>query len=137
LDKQNALNFQLLGGVWILQTFPAIVFGLFTRWFHRWALLIGWAVGMVYGTVLAYGYCTACTTRPFANSLSVVPLLGDAGYIGLTAFVVNVVVAVVLTAVFRAANVGNGTDITSPGDYFADIDDPGVQARVSEEKPIH
>ena len=62
LDKQNALNFQLLGGVWILQTLPAIVFGLFTRWFHRWALLAGWAVGMIYGTVTAYGYCTACTT---------------------------------------------------------------------------
>ena len=65
LDKQNALNFQLLGGVWILQTLPAIVFGLFTRWFHRWALLIGWAVGMTYGTVVAYGFCTLCTTRPF------------------------------------------------------------------------
>ncbi len=37
LDKQNAINFQLLGGIWILQTFPAIVFSLFTRWFHRWA----------------------------------------------------------------------------------------------------
>ena len=47
LDRQNAINFQLLGGVWILQTLPAIVFGLFTRWFHRWALLAGWAVGMV------------------------------------------------------------------------------------------
>ena len=58
LDRQNALNFQLLGGVWILQTLPAIVFGLFTRWFHRWALLAGWAVGMIYGTVIAYGYCT-------------------------------------------------------------------------------
>ena len=50
LDKQNAINFQLLGGIWILQTFPAIVFSLYTRWFHRWALLAGWAVGMVYGT---------------------------------------------------------------------------------------
>ena len=50
MDKQNAINFQLLGGIWILQTFPAIVFGLYTRWFHRWALLAGWAVGMVYGT---------------------------------------------------------------------------------------
>ena len=65
------------------------------------------------------------------------PLLGDAGYIGLTAFVVNVVVALVLTAVFRAARIGNGTDITSEADYFADIGDPDVQARVSEEKPIH
>ncbi len=137
LDKQNALNFQLLGGVWILQTLPSIVFGLFTRWFHRWALLIGWAVGMVYGTVVAYGYCTACTTRPFANSLAVVPLLGKAGYIGLTAIVINVVVTVVLTAIFRAAKVNNGTDITSHEDYFADIGDPGVQPRVTEEKPIH
>ena len=55
LDKQNAINFQLLGGIWILQTLPAIVFGLYTRWFHRWALLAGWAVGMVYGTWAAYG----------------------------------------------------------------------------------
>ena len=54
LDKQNAINFQLLGGIWILQTFPAIVFSLYTRWFHKWALLAGWAVGMVYGTVEAY-----------------------------------------------------------------------------------
>ena len=51
LDKQNAINFQLLGGIWILQTFPAVVFSLFTRWFHRCGLLAGWAVGMVYGTV--------------------------------------------------------------------------------------
>ena len=53
------------------------------------------------------------------------------------AFVVNVVVALVLRAVFRAAKVGNGTDITSEADYFADIGDPGEQAPVSEEKPIH
>ena len=43
LDKQNAINFQLLGGIWILQTFPAVVFSLFTRWFHRYGLLVGWA----------------------------------------------------------------------------------------------
>ena len=137
LDKQNALNFQLLGGVWILQTLPSIVFGLFTRWFHRWALLIGWAVGMTYGTVVAYGFCTACTTRSFGNSLAVVPLLERAGYIGLTAFVINVLVTVLLTLVFRALKVGNGTDITKGSDYFADIGDPGVEATVAEEKPIH
>jgi SSS family solute:Na+ symporter len=137
LDRQNALNFQLLGGVWILQTLPAIVFGLFTRWFHRWALLIGWAAGMIYGTVVAYGFCTQCTTRPFANSLAVVPVLGDAGYIGLTALVVNVLVTVVLTVVFRALRVGNGTDITRTSDYFADLGDPGVEARVTEERPLH
>ena len=53
MDKQNAINLQLLGGIWILQTLPSIVFSLYTRWFHRWALLAGWAVGMTYGTVAA------------------------------------------------------------------------------------
>src|SRR6476619_5364477 len=65
LDKQNAINFQLLGGIWILQTFPAVVFSLYTRWFHRWALLVGWAVGMVYGTVKAYGVLNPATGQHF------------------------------------------------------------------------
>ena len=43
LDRTAAINFQLLGGIWILQTLPAVVIGLYTRWFHRWALLLGWA----------------------------------------------------------------------------------------------
>ena len=64
LDKQNAINFQLLGGIWILQTFPAIVFGLYTRWFHRWALLAGWAVGMVYGTITAYNVVNPAHGQP-------------------------------------------------------------------------
>ena len=51
--RQDAINLQLLGGVWILQTFPAIIFGLYTRWFHPWALLAGWVVGMVGGTAMA------------------------------------------------------------------------------------
>ncbi|MGI8768940.1 MAG: monocarboxylate uptake permease MctP [Propionibacteriaceae bacterium] len=140
LDRQNALNFQLLGGLWILQTFPAIVFGLFTRWFHRWALLAGWAVGMIYGTVMSYGFCTVCsvkgTFKPFANSLAVIPGLGKAGYIGLTALVLNIVVAAVLTLIFRAANLSNGTDITQESDYFADAGDPGVRP-VAQEQPIH
>jgi len=55
LSKDFAINLQLLGGVWILQTLPAIVAGLYTRWFHRWALFAGWAAGMAWGTWLAYG----------------------------------------------------------------------------------
>ena len=45
LNKTFSINLQLLGGIWILQTFPAIVIGLYTRWFHRIALIIGWAAG--------------------------------------------------------------------------------------------
>src|SRR5262249_43921510 len=32
LPTQFALDLQLLGGLWILQTFPAVVFGLFLEW---------------------------------------------------------------------------------------------------------
>ncbi|HEX5494124.1 MAG TPA: sodium:solute symporter [Mycobacteriales bacterium] len=126
LDKQNAINFQLLGGVWILQTFPAVVFGLYSRWFHRWALLLGWAAGMVYGTVEAYRTSSA-TTNHFGSSLSTVPGLGDLGYIAATAFVLNVVVVIVLTVVLRAVRAPAGVDETQPEDYHADEGDPRVE----------
>ncbi|MDQ2731785.1 MAG: sodium:solute symporter, partial [Armatimonadota bacterium] len=46
IPSKFAIYLQLLGGVWILQTFPAVIVGLYTRWLHRYALLAGWAVGM-------------------------------------------------------------------------------------------
>src|ERR1700678_613300 len=48
LSKTFSINLQLLGGVWIIQTFPAVVIGLYTRWFHRFALITGWAGAMFY-----------------------------------------------------------------------------------------
>ena len=126
LDKQNAINFQLLGGIWILQTFPSIVFGLYTRWFHRWALLAGWAVGMTYGTLKAYNVSSA-TTPHFGGSVASIEGLGEMGYIALTAFVINVVIAAVLTLLLRAAKAPEGVDQTIPADYFADEGDPKVK----------
>jgi SSS family solute:Na+ symporter len=131
LDKQNAINFQLLGGIWILQTFPAVVFSLYTRWFHKWALLVGWAAGMVYGTVKAYGVASP-TSKHFGGSLANVPALGDLGYIAMTAFVLNVLVAVVLTVLLRLGKVGNGTDRTVTSDYYADAGDPRVDRDLAE-----
>lgn len=126
MDKQNAINFQLLGGIWILQTFPAIVFGLYTRWFHRWALLAGWAVGMVYGSVAAYNVSSP-TAAHFAGSVASIPGIAQMGYIALTAFVVNIVVAAAGTLALRAAKAPYGVDTTIKGDYFADTGDPKVR----------
>ncbi|ADI07089.1 sodium/proline symporter [Streptomyces bingchenggensis BCW-1] len=123
MDKTVAINFQLLGGVWILQTFPALVGGLFTRWFHRWALLGGWAVGMIYGTWKAWD-TPAATQKHFGNVANI-PGIGEIGYIGFTAFVLNVAVVVVLTFVLRALKAPDGIDETSPADYQADSGDPG------------
>jgi SSS family solute:Na+ symporter len=127
LDKQNAINFQLLGGIWILQTFPAVVLGLYTRYLHRWALIAGWAVGMVYGTWQAYQVANPrAGINHFGGSLAEIPVIGQMGYIAVTAFALNLVVAVVGTLVLRAAKAPAGVDETIAGDYFADADDPRI-----------
>jgi SSS family solute:Na+ symporter len=127
LDKQNAINFQLLGGIWILQTFPAVVFSLYTRWFHRRALLVGWLAGMVYGTWRAWEIANPVSgVKHFGGSLDPIPVIGELGYIALTAFALNVGIAVVLTLAFKAAKVDNGRDETIAFDYVADADDPRV-----------
>jgi SSS family solute:Na+ symporter len=127
MDKQNAINFQLLGGIWILQTFPAIVFSLYTRWFHKWALLVGWAAGMVYGTIEAYKVINPATGKHFGGSLATIPGLDEMGYIAMTALVLNLVLAIVLSVAFNAMKVSNGSDETTPGDYYADAGDPRVE----------
>jgi SSS family solute:Na+ symporter len=126
IDKQFSINLQLLGGIWILQTFPAIVGGLFTRWFHRWALLAGWAAGMIYGTWEAY--LTPAAGKPhshFGNAANI-PVIGQIGYIGVTALALNIAVAVVLTLVLRAFKTAEGVDETVEADYVADVDDTPV-----------
>ena len=136
LDAQDAINFQLLGGVWILQTMPTLVFALYTRWFHRWALLAGWAVGMAYGTWTAYG--VEAVGKPgshFGGPLALIPFTETKGYIALTAFVINVIVAALLTLLFRAMKVAEGVDETSPSDYHADAGDQGVQDDVLDAAP--
>ena len=125
LPKTFSINLQLLGGIWILQTFPAIVSGLFTRWFHRYALLVGWLTGMVFGTVAAYKVSTP-TTSHWAGSVNTI--WGHTIYIGLSAIVLNLVVAVVLTLIFKAVRVPEGTDETSPEQYKADPAEAPVTA---------
>jgi SSS family solute:Na+ symporter len=116
-----AIQLQLLGGIWIVQTFPAIVAGLYTRWFHRWALVIGWAVAMVFGTVAAYRLpAPGEPGTHFGASTDTVPVINHTVYIGLTGLVMNLVIAAVLTVAFRAFKVPGGPDETRPEEYVAD-----------------
>jgi SSS family solute:Na+ symporter len=119
LPKTFSINFQLLGGIWILQTFPPIVIGLYTRWLHRWALVIGWAAAMIYGTVMAYRVPVAGQASSHFGG-STASILGHTMYIAVAALVINVVVSVVLTAVFRAVRLPAGADATSPASYTTD-----------------
>ncbi len=117
LNKTFSINLQLLGGVWILQIFPSIVIGLYTRWFHRFALIIGWAAGMAYGTIEAY-------RTPGGGQLhfgtSTAPVFGHVTYIAVTALAVNLALSLAFTLIFRAVQLPDGYDETRRADYLAD-----------------
>jgi len=96
LPTQFAIDLQLLGGVWILQTFPAVVFSLYTRWLKLPALFIGWLAGIGLGTTLAF--------MQGIKPIYALHLGGTAYpvYIGVLALGVNIVLTLVLSAVLPA-----------------------------------
>ncbi|CUA98558.1 monocarboxylate uptake permease MctP [Thiomonas bhubaneswarensis] len=112
LPLTYAIQLQLLGGILILQTLPAIVSGIYTRWFDAKALLLGWAVGLVWGI-------WAASLSGFKSSGYALHLAGMVipAYIGLYALVLNFVVAVVATVVIRALGMANPQDATVAADY--------------------
>ncbi|MGA7329944.1 MAG: sodium:solute symporter family protein [Rhodomicrobium sp.] len=105
IPTKFAIDFQLLGGVWMSQCFPAIIFGVYTRWFSGWALLIGWAVGMVIGTYLSWGATAWVPTHAVFDWFT--------AYNGLTAICVNVIIATLLSIPLRST----APDETSPADF--------------------
>jgi SSS family solute:Na+ symporter len=112
LPTKYAIDLQLLGGVWVLQTLPAIVFGLYTRWCHGWALLAGWLAGMVTGTLMA-------TSQNFKTAVYQLQVFGIdiSAYEAIFALALNIVVAVGLSAALSALGVSRGPDETRRGDY--------------------
>jgi SSS family solute:Na+ symporter len=147
VDPQFSIDLQLIGGVLILQTLPAVAISLYTRWLHVWGLIAGWVVGMGWGVYLLYGIPNGSTGKghfggsaltlgklsvfgwhPFAGSTTQI-------YIGVIALVANLVVAVVVTAVVRALRAPEGPDQTTSDDYQADaapaVEPPPTPAAVA------
>ncbi|AYG58233.1 monocarboxylate uptake permease MctP [Rhizobium jaguaris] len=96
LPTQFALDLQLLGGIWIMQTLPALVFGLYSNWFRGPGLLAGWVVGFFGGTYLVW-----------INGLKPLQAISLGGtpftvYIGLLALIANIVAAVIVNVVTPA-----------------------------------
>ena len=112
VPTQYAIQLQLLGGIWIIQTVPSVMLGVYTRWFNDWALLVGWAVGTAVGTTMAVS----------VNFAAAYPLaFGGMTFPGYTAFytvILNLVIAIVLTPVFNAMG-GKRIDETVAADYQA------------------
>jgi SSS family solute:Na+ symporter len=114
LPATFAIQLQLLGGIWTTQLFPAVILGVFTRWFRPWPLLAGWAAGMACGTWMA-------AELGLKSSVYPLHLFGQtyAMYAALPALALNLAVSAVGTLLLRAANTGTGTDATVAEDYAA------------------
>src|ERR1700726_2781018 len=114
VPTQYAISFQLLGAIGIIQTFRAGILGAYTRWFNDWALLVGWAVGIGFGTAMAAA-ANLTPTYPLQLAGYTFP-----GYTALYTVILNIVVAIVLTPVFNAiAAQRTPLDETVASDYYA------------------
>lgn len=109
---QYAINLQLLGSIWILQTFPALVFGLWKRHFHHTALLVGWAAGMSLGTWMALYLKLKSTVFPITLGGKTYPV-----FAGLLALILNLLVCQILTWILDARGVARQIDKTVASDY--------------------
>ncbi len=122
LPLKYAIQLQLLGGIWIIQTLPAIMIGLYTRWLHRWALALGWAAGMVSGTLMAATLHFKGTVYPLEVAGVIVP-----GYAALYSLFINLTVAVSVTPLLDALGVERGRDETAAADYLSGAGSGEVQ----------
>ncbi len=107
--QTSAVQLQLMGGIWINQTLPAILLSLYLRWLDPRALLAGWAVGMGAGTWMA-------AATGFKNSVYAFTLFGIEVpcYSAISALVLNILVSVVLSLALRPSRTTHPDPIAEP-----------------------
>ncbi|QNK81022.1 monocarboxylate uptake permease MctP [Nakamurella sp. PAMC28650] len=139
IDPQFSIDLQLIGGVIILQTLPAVAIALYTRWQHSAALIAGWAVGLGWGLYLLYTIPNPANGKlHFGGSALQLSQLSIVGwhpfghsafqiYVGVVALAANLIVVLVVTAVLRALKVKDGRDDTVGADYHVDEGDVGLR----------
>lgn len=112
LPQTYAITLQLLGGVWISQTLPAVILGLYWAGLRPSALLIGWAAGIGAGTWMV-------AQSGFKSAIYTLHLFGTAVpcYAAVAALALNLVVAIGLTVLLNAAARMPLRDATTAEDY--------------------
>ncbi|HWE10814.1 MAG TPA: sodium:solute symporter [Solirubrobacteraceae bacterium] len=116
VSTKSAIDLQLLGGVWIIQTLPAVFLGLYTRWLDRWALVAGWAVGMGLGTYMAASQSFKSAFPLSIGSFKVTM------YSAFLAILANLVVTVLLTPLTRRLDPRPVRDETVAEDYAEPVE---------------
>jgi SSS family solute:Na+ symporter len=129
LDPQFSIDLQLIGGVIIVQTLPAVAIGLYTRALHAWGLLAGWAAGMAAGLYMLYNTPNPVTGKTHFGGAQY--KLSNFGidtkttlYTGILALALNLIVAIVVSLFVRGRVL---EDRTLPEDYEVEAGEPGVE----------
>jgi SSS family solute:Na+ symporter len=112
LQTSYAIELQLLGGIWVCQTVPAVLIALYTRFFHPTALLLGWAAGMLAGTWMA-------AEGHFRASVYAIEVFGFTVpcYAALSALALNLAVAGAVSLLCNALSNAPRFDETAAADY--------------------
>lgn len=111
LQTTYAIQLQLLGGIWICQTVPAVLLALYVRLDPR-ALLAGLAVGVGLGTWMVVELGFKSSSYPLHILGVTVPC-----YAAISALVANLAVSWLLTLVLRATGGLHARDETAADDY--------------------
>ncbi|HTX55707.1 MAG TPA: sodium:solute symporter [Candidatus Acidoferrales bacterium] len=117
---KEVVNFQLLGGIWIIQTVPAVFLSLYLRkYLTSWGIFWGWLVGIAIGTSMV-------VANGFASSVFNLPLFGVTipSYIALAALIPNLIVTFALSPLLRGAD----KDETAAADYHEEQSAPSATA---------
>jgi SSS family solute:Na+ symporter len=110
LPQEYAVQTQLLGGIWIIQTLPAVILSLYFPWLRSGALIAGLIAGLAAGTWMAASQ----------NFVSTFPLeLGSTklvGYSALYALIINLGVSGIGSAIAHLAGARHN-DLIHADDY--------------------
>ena len=108
-----AIQLQLLGGIWICQTLPAVLIALYTRFFNPWGLLAGWIAGIGSGTWMVWQLGLKSSIYPLHLFGITIPC-----YAALSALILNIVVGLVVSIALNATSKAPRYDETAPSDYL-------------------
>jgi len=92
--ETSVVQLQLIGGIWMCQTLPAVLMGLYIKWLNSTGLLAGWTAGMVAGTLMA-------AATDFKNSVYELDVFGLAVpcYSAVSALVLNIAVTLIVSMI--------------------------------------
>jgi solute:Na+ symporter, SSS family len=129
LDTQFSIDLQLIGGVIIVQTLPAIVIGLYSRAAHAWGLIAGLLAGLASGLYMLWQTPNLVTGKEhFGGAQYALSHFGldtkVTVYTGVIALIVNLLVTFLVTLFVRGHEL---PDQTAEADYELEAGDPGVE----------